>query len=154
MNSESIDRLYITRFIEANDISDEEARAPQYQEMIVWLDKFVTYFASTTKISSYRHISYARIYEIIRPIENREFKIFINNLLILNILDDHFQACDFDSDEVIPIEKEWINECVVKQLYVDPFTEESISKEEFSKKITRYYYITTEIKENKKHEIK
>ena len=152
MNSESIDRLYITRFIEANDISDEEARAPQYQEMIVWLDKFVTYFASTTKISSYRHISYARIYEIIRPIENREFKIFINNLLILNILDDHFQACGFDSDEVIPIEKEWINECVVNLLYVDPFTEESISKEEFSKKISRYFSFTTEFKEYLEHD--
>jgi len=152
MNSKSIDKLYITRFIEANDISDEEVNFSQYQAMIAWLDKFVSYFMNTNKKSSYKHITYSRIYEIIKPIENREFKIFINNLLILNILDDHFQAYDSDSEQVIPIEKEWINECVIRHLYIDPFTEESISKEEFAKKISRYFSFTNEFKEYLEHD--
>ena len=44
MNSEAVDSLYIKRFIETNELSDEEVSEPHYQEMIAWLDKFVTYF--------------------------------------------------------------------------------------------------------------
>lgn len=151
MNSELIDKLYITRFMEANHISDGEVNLSN-QAMIAWLDKFVSYFMHTNQKSSYKHITYSRIYEIIKPIENREFKIFINNLLILNILDDHFQAYDSDSEQVIPIEKQWIDECVIRHLYIDPFTEESISKEEFSKKISRYFSFTNEFKEYLEHD--
>ena len=151
MNSESIDKLYITRFMEANHISDGEVNLSK-QAMIAWLDKFVSYFMHTNQKSSYKHITYSRIYEIIKPIENREFKIFINNLFFLNILDDHFQAYDSDSEQVIPIEKKWIDECVIRHLYIDPFTEESISKEEFSKKISRYFSFTNEFKEYLEHD--
>ncbi|MDM1018888.1 hypothetical protein QSV37_00960 [Acinetobacter sp. VNK23] len=152
MNSEAVDRLYITKFIETNELSDEEANEPHYQEMITWLDKFVTYFSHTKEKSSYKHITYSRIYDVIKPIENSEFKIFINNLLILNILDDHFQACDLHSENIISVEKEWINSCILNQSYIDPFTEEDISKEEFSKIISRYFSFTDEFKEYLKHD--
>lgn len=152
MNSEAVDRFYITRFIETNELSDEEVNELHYQEMITWLDKFVTYFSNVKEKSSYKHITYKRIYEVIEPIENSEFKIFVNNLLILNILDDHFQASDLYSENIIAVDKEWINECILNQSYVDPFTEESISKEEFSKIISRYFSFTDEFKEYIKHD--
>ncbi|HBW1268202.1 TPA: hypothetical protein MEH25_005545 [Klebsiella pneumoniae] len=152
MNSEAVDRFYITRFIEANELSDEEVNELHYQEMITWLDKFVTYFSNVKEKSSYKHVTYKKIYEVIEPIENSEFKIFVNNLLILNILDDHFQASDLYSENVIGVDKEWINECILNQSYVDPFTEESISKEEFSKIISRYFSFTDEFKEYIKHD--
>ncbi|ELW89273.1 hypothetical protein AB0T70_11225 [Acinetobacter baumannii] len=152
MNSEAVDSLYITKFIESNRLSNEELSERYYQEMISWLDKFVSYFSCTKETSSYKHITYKRIYEVIKPIENAEFKIFINNLLILNILDDHFQACDLYSEDIIPVEKEWINHCILSQSYVNPFTEESISKEEFSKMISRYFSFTDEFKEYLKHD--
>ena len=82
MNSEAVDRLYITKFIETNELSDEEANEPHYQEMITWLDKFVTYFSHTTEKSSYKYITYSRIYDVIKPIENSEFKIFIISSLL------------------------------------------------------------------------
>lgn len=152
MNSEAVDRFYITRFIETNELSDEEVNELHYQEMITWLDKFVTYFSNVKEKSSYKHVTYKKIYEVIEPIENSEFKIFVNNLLILNILDDHFQASDLYSENVIVVDKEWINECILNQSYVDPFTEESISKEEFSKIISRYFSFTDEFKEYIKHD--
>ena len=152
MNSEAVDRFYIMKFIKTNELSDEEASEPHYQEMITWLDTFVTYFSHTTEKSSHKHITYRRIYDVIKPIEDSEFKIFVNNLLILNILDDHFQACDLYSENIIPVEKEWINDCILNQSYVDPFTEESISKEEFSKMISRYFSFTDEFKEYLKHD--
>ncbi|MDC4143778.1 hypothetical protein K3F58_18255, partial [Acinetobacter nosocomialis] len=102
MNSEAVDSLYITKFIESNGLSNEELSERYYQEMISWLYKFVSYFSCSKETSSYKHITYKRIYEVIKPIENAEFKIFINNLLILNILDDHFQACDLYSEDIIP----------------------------------------------------
>lgn len=152
MNSEAVDRFYITRFIETNELSDEEVNELHYQEMITWLDKFVTYFSNVKEKSSYKHVTYKKIYEVIEPIENSEFKIFVNNLLILNILDDHFQASDLYSENIIAVDKEWINECILNQSYVDPFTEESISKEEFSKIISRYFSFTDEFKEYIKHD--
>lgn len=152
MNSEAVDRFYITRFIETNELSDEEVNEFHYQEMITWLDKFVTYFSNVKEKSSYKHVTYKKIYEVIEPIENSEFKIFVNNLLILNILDDHFQASDLYSENIIAVDKEWINECILNQSYVDPFTEESISKEEFSKIISRYFSFTDEFKEYIKHD--
>ncbi|MDC4429599.1 hypothetical protein NQ647_11565 [Acinetobacter baumannii] len=152
MNSEAVDSLYITKFIESNRLSNEEVSEPYYQDMISWLEKFVTHFSCTKEKSSYKHVTYKRIYEVIKPIENAEFKIFINNLLILNILDDHFQACDLHSENIIPVEKKWINHCILSQSYVNPFTEESISKEEFSKMISRYFSFTDEFKEYLKHD--
>lgn len=152
MNSEAIDNFYITKFIEANELSDEEVNEPLYQEMITWLDKFVNYFSDVKEKSSYKHVTYKKIYGVVEPIENAKLKIFINHLLLLNILDDHFQACDLYSDNVIPIEKEWINERISSHQYVDPFTEESISKEDFSKIISRYFSFTDEFKEYLKHD--
>ena len=152
MNSEAVNSFYITRFIETNELSDEEVSEPHYQEMIAWLDKFVTYFFHVREISSYKHVTYKKIYDVIKPIENSEFKIFVNNLLILNVLDDHFQACDLYSEDIISVDKEWINECILNQSYVDPFTEESISKEDFSKIISRYFSFTDEFKEYLKHD--
>jgi len=82
MNSEAVDSLYIKRFIETNELSDEEVSEPHYQEMIAWLDKFVTYFFHVREISSYKHVTYKKIYDVIKPIENSEFKIFVNNLSV------------------------------------------------------------------------
>ena len=152
MNLEAANSFYITRFIENNELSDEEVNEPHYQEMITWLDKFVTYFSHVKEKSSYKHVTYKKIYDVIEPIESSEFKIFVNNLLILNILDDHFQACDLYSENIIEVDKEWINECILNQSYVDPFTEENISKEEFAKIISRYFSFTDEFKEYLKHE--
>lgn len=152
MNSQAIDSFYITKFIEINELSDEEVNESPYQEMIAWLDKFVTYFCSVEEESSYKHLTYKKIYGVIEPIENTQFKIFVNNLLLLNILDDHFQVSDLYSDEVISVDKEWINKCILSQEYVDPFTEESISKEDFSKIISRYFSFTDEFKEYLKHD--
>lgn len=152
MNLEAVNSFYITKFIETNELSDEEVNEPHYQEMTTWLDKFVTYFSHVKEKSSYKHVTYKKIYDVIEPIENSEFKIFVNNLLILNILDDHFQACDLYSENIIEVDKEWINECILNQSYVDPFTEENISKEEFSKIISRYFSFTDEFKEYLKYE--
>ncbi|TDI18147.1 hypothetical protein DWA09_13335, partial [Acinetobacter baumannii] len=69
MNSEAVDSLYITKFIESNRLSNEELSERYYQEMISWLDKFVSYFSCTKETSSYKHITYKRIYEVIKPIE-------------------------------------------------------------------------------------
>lgn len=152
MNSEAVDSFYIMKFIETNELSNEEIKEPFNQEMITWLDKFVTYFYNLKETSSYKHVTYKKIYDVIEPIGNSEFKIFVNNLLILNILDDHFQACDLYSENIIAVDKEWINECILNQSYIDPFTEESIGKEEFSKIISRYFSFTNEFNEYLKHD--
>lgn len=148
MNSEEIVKLYTQRLIELDNLSElNELKSSYYQEMICWLDKFVTYFSKVDKKSSYTHITYNRIYSIVNPIENNQLKIFINNLLILNILNDHFQACNLISEEVIAIDKEWLDYCILNQLYIDPFSDESISKENFSRMISRYFSFTEEFKE-------
>lgn len=152
MNSETVDSFYINKFIKTNELSDGEVNESPYQEMITWLEKFVNYFSNVKEKSSYQHITYKRIYSVVEPIEHAKFKIFVNNLLLLNILDDHFQACDLYSDNVILVDKEWLNECILSQQFVDPFTEESISKEDFSKIISRYFSFTDEFKEYLTHD--
>jgi len=148
MNTEKIVDFYTQRLIELDNISElNELESGYYQEMICCLNKFVTYFCESNKKSSYSHITYNRIYTIINPIENNQLKIFINYLLILDILNDHFQACNLISDEVMDIDKEWLNYCILNQLYIDPFSDETTSKENFSKMISRYFSFTKEFKE-------
>lgn len=111
---------------------------------LAYSKEIIIFFTQQKKPQNFQHITYSRLKDIAKAHENHNFKITISYLIHedVNLLQEKFEAHNSINDESLILSFDEITDMMISREYVNPFTEETISENEFSEMITTFFALS------------